>query len=805
MAIDYSATNSLDYTDSNAASKPASDSNADTAMELEQLNSLRQSIQTTTLTHFQHQLSKILPTSQVSRIVNHPNVKFELDRLIQRVSLKPHSDINSLSYQIARGLTQVTEPHLRLAVSLSTTGQANVPPEDIIQDTIKNNASVQGRYNPISNSLKPAAADSSVSKLYQRLQSTMVNGPNNLPTLKPNIDKIVALGSTGFDANKQQQIAADLHQNLLSEILTHQSPSPINTNQLVKTYLQKHGLDTNKISAESLNEFVESVDSYQEIVVADPQISTLQHLLEENHLSADQLQDFLHQTGQTPEQIILDLQTSSPPPDTIPASAPSPTAYSTPPTPIQIEQAIANADQYDYFYDYTSTSPVSQSYSVIHRFIQLIQDSRQQYQSIKQFNNIINHGFPNISGNGLGSNFNNFLKGFTQGKGGGLSSAFNSLKSLFGGGGTAAAAGGTAATAGGTATAAAVATSEIWVPILIIVLIILLIVLVIIWPSANTAIKSNIATTSGAGGGNSGAKLVSNPFIELTKTGTPPKLDDPIGQISYTYSITAKQGALTNIVVTDEVISVFSQTGVTETKIAAPPPPNTVDTTWTSGNYSFPLDSSMDDSIVTNVITLSATAPDGSSQTIQASFSTIIGAPPTGCFIFNSGPISGVTTVKWENYASEQQKEMAAISTILSRLGPANVCGAPINLFLASEGVSVNYGGWYLGGGNIALDFKFDSLSTLNNALYTLAHETGHELSSRLPNVYADFIASNLVSWNGKCQGNIYPFEVYLTSEAACFNENFAEGIACFVNPSAPNCQANFTSSWQSFFQSHFP
>lgn len=389
---------------------------SDTTAELQQLDDLRQSIKVATLTHLRESLSETLPFSQAVRIVGHKNVELELNRLIQRVSLEPHSNIDSLSFKIAQGLTQVAEPHVRMAINLATAGENQPKPEDILQDVIKQNANVQSAYNPLSDSLRPADPNSQTSKLYEKLKAPLVNGPNGIPTLKPEIDKVVALGLKEADAAQQQKVAESLNQDLLGELLTHQATTPTNTGDVVKNFLKSHGLDTNSIDSQSFSHFVDYVNKYHQIISTDDQIALAQIIAESKNLSSEGLQSILSQAGLTPEDIITDIQTTPTPTSPESAGSPvSPTPLSTPSESKQIEATIRQADQYDYSQDSTIAPPTSslrQAISLIRRFFK--QTDNQSFSDfLHDFVNIFRRGSPNLS-QPLSSLGNAFKNGASQ-------------------------------------------------------------------------------------------------------------------------------------------------------------------------------------------------------------------------------------------------------------------------------------------------------------------------------------------------------------------------------------------------------
>lgn len=357
---------------------------------LEQLGTLRQSLRDATLGHFRHQLSKKIPTAQVNRILNHPNINLELDTLIRRVTLDPQSNPDSLSFQIAKSLSEVTEPHVRLAVNLST-NQTGEKPEDIIQTVLKNNASVRTAYEPLRDSLRPLPTDRAISRLREQISSPLVEHPNHHPTLEPAVESIVAMGAPDANPAKNQQTADKLHQDLLAQILS-KPPSFADNTQIVRQQLQDHGLDPNQIDSNSLRRFTDYYTQYAEIISQDRQIETIQKIAAASHLSPADVTALLQASHQTPEEFIEAVQIptvaqSLPKDGGGPSTAVTTGEMASPTTPIQVKAAIERADSFNYSNEpnQSGSSPSLRDFiNLIKEFQKLTQNSRQNLFSQSQ-------------------------------------------------------------------------------------------------------------------------------------------------------------------------------------------------------------------------------------------------------------------------------------------------------------------------------------------------------------------------------------------------------------------------------------
>jgi hypothetical protein len=302
--------------------------------------------------------------------------------------------------------------------------------------------------------------------------------------------------------------------------------------------------------------------------------------------------------------------------------------------------------------------------------------------------------------------------------------------------------------------------------------------------------------------------IIVNPFIGITKTATPNRLTDPVGTVTYTYTITAKQGALTNVTITDKT-TLVQKSGAKVIPLTHPTPPPNIDSSWTSDPFTLTLDNSMDDAAITNTITVTATAPDGSTQQTNGSATVLIGNPPAGCYVLADGPSPGpgITVVGWHSSGAAEIafNQVSAILPVVSSFFPPNspLCNqGPVNIYLASSGLDVNYGGYVANSSSIVIDFKFHALD-VTYLDYLIAHESGHIYDLRYPGISGGaFKNAQLVSWNGaSCINNIYPLaSSYINSDGACYGENFAEGVGRYIGPRAYGALA---ANWYAWFSNN--
>ncbi|MBI3342258.1 sulfite exporter TauE/SafE family protein, partial [Candidatus Curtissbacteria bacterium] len=260
-----------------------------------------------------------------------------------------------------------------------------------------------------------------------------------------------------------------------------------------------------------------------------------------------------------------------------------------------------------------------------------------------------------------------------------------------------------------------------------------------------------------------------NQYFQVTKVADKSHLENPPPnqEITFTINLTAKDTKLSEVKVTDEM-NVQKKSGspftVTVDKDNKPFSPitdcqkeyNPKDTC----QYIFKItvDDRFIDSTITNTVKVTAT-PEGQSP-VQDSTSAIVtvGAPPTSCFTFEGDWNSSDKTA--ENDAIANLSRATTYMSYLCAQGNVklvresgsdwNRTSCPSTIHLTDIGVGSNN----------------------KNALYVLAHESGHVLQCHGLQAYQDFLSQQ--PWNP--EGYICSYPLGKTSY-----EDFAESIAIYV------------------------
>lgn len=257
-------------------------------------------------------------------------------------------------------------------------------------------------------------------------------------------------------------------------------------------------------------------------------------------------------------------------------------------------------------------------------------------------------------------------------------------------------------------------------------------------------------------------------FIGVSKAASQTSLPNGTSQsVTYTVTIEARERSLTNISVSDE-FSVFSSSG----QITSPAPSVSWPTTLGAGeiftvSYEGPTLGGITDAVIANALVVTADAGDAAGEQTIAYSSVIIGSPPTECFVF--GPAGtrdayGHVSSQWD----DQSGVLAAIALLAkSKSYMAQVCagGTPITLYR----VKANFGGGSVNSPNNI--FLYNGGVSGINAVYTLAHETGH-IVARRTNLFGQFHAEGIYSREGP---------IWTYPNAYSEGEDFAETFGVYV------------------------
>lgn len=275
-----------------------------------------------------------------------------------------------------------------------------------------------------------------------------------------------------------------------------------------------------------------------------------------------------------------------------------------------------------------------------------------------------------------------------------------------------------------------------------------------------------------------------SPYIDVQKTNN---LSDTIQNsqlpitVEYTITISAKKGPLKNIKIQDQCQIIkdgktpscpSSDKAINEAGGVEIPP------TITPGHpfvftYKRNLMAGLENSVLTDTITVTADADDQADTKASASSSIVIGNPPTGCFTFDSS---------WNT--SDKAKMMLAVAKITKAKTYSSILcnGAPIVLHRIGGGSGCGGGGGMVMGNTINI-YNAGVNCTDFVTYYTLAHETGHIYSARTKK-YQNFLDSGVTS-----EGLICTYPNTLTQ-----SEDFAEMIALYYTKVAGSTKARCMS-----------
>ncbi|KKQ53427.1 hypothetical protein A2865_01255 [Candidatus Woesebacteria bacterium RIFCSPHIGHO2_01_FULL_39_17] len=243
-----------------------------------------------------------------------------------------------------------------------------------------------------------------------------------------------------------------------------------------------------------------------------------------------------------------------------------------------------------------------------------------------------------------------------------------------------------------------------------------------------------------------------NLYIEVIKEPNPegPFANNQTQTITYTITIRARQGTLTNISFTYEC-EVFadydrdcpttpdlrniragpsSQTPQSyPTFQAATPIIISTDDPYVITYEVVYRGGSFNDSLVIDTFIVNADAPNAPGQEASAAASIIFGTPPTGCF-----EVSDNAALWPGTYRTNMER---AVNTLVSQHSAfaAKVCSGGGRVNLCYDPIAVDAWGWHTH--DARCDIRFDNtsntgvsggLSNPNNALFILTHESSHHL-----------------------------------------------------------------------------
>jgi len=267
-----------------------------------------------------------------------------------------------------------------------------------------------------------------------------------------------------------------------------------------------------------------------------------------------------------------------------------------------------------------------------------------------------------------------------------------------------------------------------------------------------------------------GSGTATNPYIDIKKEVDARQFKNPPVQVTYTVTISAKRGDLTNISF-ENVCQVMREGSEGNCPAEVPEAPESISTTTPfvytySETYS---GNSYQDSLVLDTFSITADAPGVSATQTSASASVIIGNPPTQCFVPDG------------DWPSDFLVNLtAAIEYMTSNYSilATKVCSGGTILLRYNSSSNATYWGWYHGSW---IEFYSLGLDTEPHARYILFHESGHALADRIPSLYMNFL-----SWGGIA--NEVP-RCFYNYDPNSYDERFAEGVSFYANDPCGNFQ----------------
>lgn len=280
-------------------------------------------------------------------------------------------------------------------------------------------------------------------------------------------------------------------------------------------------------------------------------------------------------------------------------------------------------------------------------------------------------------------------------------------------------------------------------------------------------------------------KEAQSAYIEVDKTANPTKVAAPPVEISYTIQITAKQETIANIKIDNQTTVTNENQSFSITKdkdgnsITSFPCPDLNPGESCTKEYIIEAEGpDFENSAILDMVIVLADVPSKNltDERSSASASVIIGNPPLYCFVFKDRDIMS----RWRD--EDKATEIQAISELSRGQKYIEKLCANGTINLIREYRNPGYSGEAHGANEIAL-FN-NNFNSVGNAIFTLAHESGHTYSHRRGNDYGLFLDSGI--YLSKIRGGegpicSYPFE---KSEA----EDFAEMIGNYVRSSGNTC-----------------
>lgn len=274
-----------------------------------------------------------------------------------------------------------------------------------------------------------------------------------------------------------------------------------------------------------------------------------------------------------------------------------------------------------------------------------------------------------------------------------------------------------------------------------------------------------------------GKGYIKSPYIDVVKTVSPTKLENSElpATITYTITITAKEAKIINIAVDNKTTLIRPSDSIIITKdnqgrdIANPSCGKTELEVGESCTISYAIDAKtpeFKDSLLFDLVKVTADVPEKNllNEATTATAATIIGTPPTYCFVFSDE----------EDVWPPDEKAMTMQSIARVALSPTfmgGLCGDGTPITLVRKIMDPGYGAIVIGSKIIMYNAVF--LSVPGN-IYAIAHEGGHVFARRNGSIYQDYLDSGIYESEG-------PVRSYYFCPDIPPSESFAEAIGVHV------------------------
>lgn len=236
--------------------------------------------------------------------------------------------------------------------------------------------------------------------------------------------------------------------------------------------------------------------------------------------------------------------------------------------------------------------------------------------------------------------------------------------------------------------------------------------------------------------------------------------------ITYTVTISSLDGSPLTISDLSVSFSVFGGSG------AAPATQNITGSQIAGGSYSFtvPVGAAYNNSLITATATATVDTATQAGVSGSSSVSTIIGNPPTGCFVFGDAGQAdayGHTSSAWD----DKSKVLTAIGILSAspELLAKYVCPyGPVTLYR----VKADFGGGSVSGPNTMFLYNACVVGSQACMTYTFAHEIGHIINNRPGSTMSDFHNQGIANR----EGFLWTYPNNLTE-----SEDYAETLGDYV------------------------